>query len=216
MDHERTSPHRLLALAPSQPHPLPHLPQVVHVSLALNNRELVLEMNRTTKLRDRHTEASLHLLTLMSKQAKRASVRRWPGQLKPRDASRVQPDLSPDHMHLVSPLPSPLPELFVHLRPRLSQLPAPVLHCCRLHAPQLRVYARSCALIAARLSPRRPTPDPSRPFCRDQVAQQAGAASARHADADARQVQAHGLRLRHLQQGVRRERSRATPHQGRH
>jgi len=48
--------------------------EVVHVSLALNNRQLILEMKRTTELRDRHTEASLHLLTLMSKYARRDAI----------------------------------------------------------------------------------------------------------------------------------------------
>jgi len=50
--------------------------EVVHVSLALNNRELILEMKRTTYLRDRHTEASLHLLNLMSKHAPAKAIGR--------------------------------------------------------------------------------------------------------------------------------------------
>ncbi|EOD16068.1 hypothetical protein EMIHUDRAFT_459227 [Emiliania huxleyi CCMP1516] len=48
--------------------------QVVHVSVSLNNRGLILEMKRTQELRDRHTEAALHLLTKMSRLAKKEEV----------------------------------------------------------------------------------------------------------------------------------------------
>ena len=65
----------LFELVPNWTDAVHHFTQVVHVSLALNNRELILEMKRTTYLRDRHTEASLHLLNLMSKHAPAKAVR---------------------------------------------------------------------------------------------------------------------------------------------
>ena len=48
--------------------------EVVHVGFSLNNRELVLKMNHAQQLREKHTEASLRLLSLMSKMARKEEV----------------------------------------------------------------------------------------------------------------------------------------------